>query len=474
MNLKERIFTHSDEVIKSALKTLMDNKEAGKVLAGKEVVKDNEKLIEFVTRIEDFADIIANNGFDVNNQRYVSLTDFDRMVETLNSDFSLNSLGFVIGQTITRLTTKLDRPDLEAWMFVSRDLVLPYGSVIYNVILGNEGSATTRIAEAGEYNSFKLDSTEDYIKTGKGKIGIKASYSEEAAKHAGTAAIKMLAEAALADMKRFKSLEAIHLLEANAKSYYDGLDTNKAASIMGQPSGVSYKDPAIKNGTLIMRDIEQFLMEQIAKGLAIDTMYINPLGYNVLVNEPAIREYLKLNANIHFIVPKRVETIAQNMVTKMTKVTSTGAGASKQSEGIYYPQINGMPAKMIANASLNVIVTPLVAYHSIGQVVYTPGSRYASNKVQLYPAVSVPCTDILMIDSSRALIHTHDGTGIISDTAVNKLNDTTDIKFREYYSFILEKDHGVFAFRNISVTNDVFNPYDMSKAVVSIPHTDLF
>lgn len=471
----KRIFEYSEDVLKDALRTLADNKETTKIFKGAAFASDAEKITEFVSAIEDFANLIANDGFNYNTQKYTTLDELDGMMAQLNSDFSLNSLGFVIGQTITRLTTKLERPDLEAWMFVSRDLVLPYGSVIYNVVIGNEGSATTRIAEAGEYNSFKLDSTEDYIKTGKGKIGIKASYSDEAAKHAGTGAIKMLAEAALADMKRFKSVEALHLLEANARNYFDGLDTTKAHSEKGLPSGVSFKDTTKKNGTLIMRDIEQFLMEQITKGFDVDTMYINPLGYNVLINEPAIREYLKTNANVHFIVPKRRETIAQNMLTKMSKVTSTGAGAVKQSEGISYSQLSGMPSTMLTNASLNVIVTPLVKFHAVGTPVVTPATRYAANKVVQYPgsSITIPCTDILMIDSSRALIHTHDGTGIITDTAVNKLNDTTDIKFREYYAFLLEKDHGVFAFRNISVTTDVMNPYDMTRVSVQVDKKDL-
>ena len=43
----------------------------------------------------------------------------------------------------------------------------------------------------------------------------------------------------------------------------------------------------------------------------------------------------------------------------------------------------------------------------------------------------------------------------MSDTVQNKLVDTEEIKFKTYYQFVVDKDHGIFAFRNINMTRDV-------------------
>ena len=60
----------------------------------------------------------------------------------------------------------------------------------------------------------------------------------------------------------------------------------------------------------------------------------------------------------------------------------------------------------------------------------------------------------------------------MSDKIEDRLHDVTQIKFRAYYNFLLDKDHGIFAFRNISVTDDVFNRYINPKVVIN--HADLW
>lgn len=478
MKIKNRIFDHSQEVTKSGLRSLVDAQKSaeifkneilkGKSTDSKGVEKSN--LIEIVKVIEDFSEIIFNGGFDIETQKYLDLNELSLKMEDflrggekesdkLSKDFSLNSLGFVVSQTITRLVTKLDSIDLEAWQFVSRELIMEEGSVIYNVVISDQGHSTSRIAEGGEYNSFKLDSTEDYIKTSGGKVGVKASYSEEAAKRAGVVAIRMLAEAAVADIKKFKTLEALHLLEANAHTYYDALDEAK------MPSGVSYVTPSKKNGTLLMRDMEKFFSDTQNKGFEIDVVFLNPLALPIFMNEPAIKEHLEKTANITFIIPKKNKTIAQNMFTKMTKITSN---SEKAAEG----QSFDIPSNLIKNKNLNVIVTPIANFHAEGSTIIKPETRYSKAPQVGHKEAPFACADLLLVDSSRALTFVHDGRGIMSDTIVNKLRDVTDIKFKTYYHFLLDKDHGVFAFRNMRITDDVFDP--KQKLITTISHSDLY
>lgn len=478
MKLKNRIFTISDETLKDALQSFSAAHQKSKVFDGealKRNISDEKEeieapaIIEVVKTIEDFALTIFNNGYDAQTQEQLSVDELTERMEKFSADcveakiakdFSVNQLGFVVQQTITRLVSMMEAPDLEAWMLVSRELVMKSGTVLYNVIVGMDGHATARVAESGEYNTFRLESTEDYIKTSGGKVGIMAMYSEEALQHAGVQAIKMLTDAALNDMKRFKSLEAIHLLEANAHTCLDGLDSTTPGMM---PSGRSYKEPKKENGTLLMRDMEKFFAETQARGFDVDVIFINPLAYQIFLFEPNVRAYIEKTAGVHFLVPKKRNTIFHNQFTRMTKVTSNTQKAMEGNEVI--------APNLILNKPLNIIVTPLVKFHAQGEMIYTPATRYTPNP-KADKAAPTNVADIILVDSSRALTYVHDGRGIISDTIENKLRDVTQIKFKTYYSFLLDRDHGVFAFRNINITDDIFDPYQ--KLVATIGHGDIW
>lgn len=486
--LNKRIYEYSQAIMEKALQDFayaqekdrcLDKRVLESLVVDEDTNEAKPYALEVVSRIEDFANIIFKDGFDVNTQKHVTLNELSDMMEELirkevvlsdgstkmlGKDFSLSTLGFAVSQTITRLVSKMEYHDLDAWMLVSRDVVMEDGSVFYNVVVGNRGeAATTRVAEGGEYNTFHLESTEDYIKTSGGKVGVMVSYSEEAAKRCGVQAIKMLTEAAIVDMKRFKSIEAIRLLEANARTYFDGLDPKK------MPSGTSLQKPADKNGALIFKDLEEFMCDAQANGFNIDVIFVHPLALKVFYREPAVKEYLEKTANVLYLVPKKRQTIVQNILTKLSKKTS-GTQQAAEGEEFNVPQL-------LTNKQLNIVVTPMVKYHKITEDILEPATRYtASPKVQYkYDSEKprlYPCTDILLVDSSRALTHSHDGRGIMSDKIENRLRDVTIIKFKTYYNFLLDKDHGVFAFRNISVTDDVFNRY--KEPVVMINHSDLW
>ncbi|MGL4998087.1 MAG: hypothetical protein ACRC5T_03890 [Cetobacterium sp.] len=474
---KNRIFDYSQEIMKEAVRSFADAHKTANVFK-KEVLASSTEVkigdsstnvpnsLEIVKRIEDFATIIKNGGFDYETQTFKSLDDISRDMEDfiageespLVRDFSVNTLGFVVGQTITRLVSMIDQPELEAWMMVSKELVLKEGTVLYNVVVGKDGHATSRITENGDYNTFNLESTEDYIKTSGGKVGIAAIYSEEAALRAGAVAIQMLTEAAIADMRRFKSIEAIHLLEANAKTYFDALDVTK------MPSGRSYKNPTTENGTLLMRDMENFFAKTQAEGFDVDTIFINPLAWAIFLYEPSVKAYFEKTANVHYLVPKKRETIGHNLMTKMTKMTSNN---SKSAEGHEVIAPN-----LIANKKLNIIVTPIVKFHAAGSTVFNPETRYTKNPTVQYTDITGNRADVLLVDSSRALSYIHDGRGIMADKIDNRLRDVTTLKFKAYYNFLLDKDHGVFAFRNINITDDIFDP--IQKLTATIAHSEIW
>lgn len=483
MRLKNRLFEISADTLKEALQSFGNAQRDAKVFVADKLkqniihqpTEDGQEpvdtgvpaIVEVVQMIEDFALTIFNNGFDAQTQEQVTVNDLSERMENflldaknagIAKDFSVNSLGFVVQQTITRLVSMMEQPELEAWMLVSREMIMKQGSVLYNVMVGTDGHATARIAEGGEYNTFRLESTEDYVKTSGGKVGIMAQYSEEALQHAGVQAIKMLTDAALNDMKRFKSLEALHILEANAMDYFDGLDPDK------MPSGRSYKDPKKANGTLLMRDMEKFFADTQARGFDVDVIFISPLAYQIFLHEPNVRAYIEKTAGVHFLVPKKRNTIAFNQFTRMTKVTSNTNKAKEGNEVI--------APNLILNKPLNIIVTPIVKFHAVGETIYKAATRYTAHPVVAHETAPNNCADVLLVDSSRALTFVHDGRGVMSDTISDNLRDVTKIKFKTYYSFLLDRDHGVFAFRNINITDDVFDP--IQKLNVTIGHSEIW
>ena len=72
-------------------------------------------------------------------------------------------------------------------------------------------------------------------------------------------------------------------------------------------------------------------------------------------------------------------------------------------------------------------------------------------------------TDIVLIDSSNALICLQE-EGITSDKIEDKLIDTTKIKFKERYKFVIaERGRGMAVIKNIVVTNDTFDWYNTQR-----------
>lgn len=479
MKIKNRIFDYDEQTLKAGLKSFVDaNARASvfkqEVLKGTSLSEDGKtkvhNAIEIVKGIEDFARIIASNGFDAETGKYLTVQDLsDRMEDfirtedggTITKDFSLNSLGFVITQTITRLVSQMEQPEIDAWMYVCKELIMPEGSVIYNVIVSNDGHSTARISEGGNYNTLSLESTEDAIKTSGWKVGVKVAYSEEAQKRAGLTAIKMLTEAALNDIKRFKAVEAMHLIESHALTCLDALNTSNPAMM---PTGRSYKDPSKQNGTLLMKDMRDFFANTQNRGHNVDFIFINPLSYDIFLYEPSVKEYFEKNADVHYLLPKKQQTVAHNLMTKMSKVVSNTDKVKEGNEVI--------APNLIQNKSFHIIVTPLVKFHKKGQPIHVPATRYQKNPVVQYSSAPNNCSDVLLVDSTRALTYVHNNEGITSDTIVDRLRDVTDIKFKTYYSFVVDKDHGMYAFRNINITNDVFDPDQ--KVVMNINHSEVF
>ena len=76
-------------------------------------------------------------------------------------------------------------------------------------------------------------------------------------------------------------------------------------------------------------------------------------------------------------------------------------------------------------------------------------------------------TDIVLIDSSNALICLQE-EGITSDKIEDKLIDTTKIKFKERYKFVItERGRGIGIIKNVVITEDTFDYYNTQRPTVT-------
>ena len=138
--MAKRFVEYDKEQIKDSLQSFLSlNKE--RAIVDDKLFKDNaEDSLEFVKRIEDFSEIIINNGFDVQTQKNFSMRDLSLEIEkTIKDysektgksikDFSASSLGVFSQQILNRVVTKIQYNDFEAWQYVSKDMPLEDSTV---------------------------------------------------------------------------------------------------------------------------------------------------------------------------------------------------------------------------------------------------------------------------------------------------------------------------------------------------------
>ena len=169
--MKQRFVEYDNKQLKDALISFLNLDKERNVIDTLTFKNNKEAGLDFLKRVEDFSELILNNGFDVETQKKMSLQDLSNEIDAslrdfkestgkdLIKDFSSSSLGFFAQQIINRLVTKIQVEDLEAWKFVSKDLLLEDATVFYTLVLGETGGpATSRVAESGEFKTLNLES----------------------------------------------------------------------------------------------------------------------------------------------------------------------------------------------------------------------------------------------------------------------------------------------------------------------------
>ena len=426
-----------------------------------DLAKDNEAIQESITRIEDLAYTLTNGGIDPATGRYMAPADIQLAI-TAMSDSGVGSTSVITQTIITRAVQMIPEPD-SIWQAFTKVVSYVPGTQVITPYIG-AAHATTMIGQAGEYPIISVDKDQETIAS-TNKYGVAIQFPEETIKYANYDIITLYMTKAVEDMSRFKNMEAINKLMSKATVLYDNLDPTN--SVLGETTGRSLIDGK-ENKTFVIRDLFKAVMHGITKGVYYDTMLLSTFGYMVFMNDPTLRDFVRANGGPIFKLPSG--QIGANREFSRGANAANGTGSSNS---LTY----NMPTEF-TNMNFKFIVTPFMPTYQKGDTVYRtfPFENVAAMPYLQTAGVDagkpVVCgndmmTDIVLIDSSNALICLQE-EGITTDRIEDKLIDTTKIKFKERYKFVItERGRGIGIIKNVVITEDTFDYYNTQRPTVT-------
>ena len=418
---------------------------------------DSEALKTTIAKIEDLAYAFTHGGIEADSGRYMAPADIQTSIKAL-SDSGVGSTSVITQTIITRAVQMIPEPD-SIWQAFTKVVAYVPGTQVITPYIG-AAHATTMIGQAGEYPIISVDKDQETIAS-TNKYGVAIQFPEETIKYANYDIITLYMTKAIEDMSRFKNMEAINKLMSKAVVLFDNLDP--ANSLFGATTGRSLLTKK-ENGSFNIRDLFKAVLHGISKGVYYDTMLLSTFGYMVFMNDPILRDFVRANGGPIFKLPSG--QVGAN------REFSRGANAANGT-GAHNNLVYQMPAEF-TNMNFKFIVTPFMPTYQKGDTVLRtfPFENVAGIP---YTVLSGPdagknvvCgeemkTDIVLIDSSNALICLQE-EGITSDKIEDKLIDTTKIKFKERYKFVIaERGRGIAVIKNIVVTQDTFDWYNTQR-----------
>ena len=425
------------------------------------LAEDTEALRDAIEKIEDLAYAFTHGGIEPATGRYLSPADIQTAVAAI-SDSGIGSTSVITQTIITRAVQSIPEPE-SIWQAFTKVVSYVPGTQVVTPYIG-AAHATTMIGQASEYPIISVDKDQETVSQ-TNKYGVAIQFTEETLKYANYDIITLYMTKAIEDMSRFKNIEAINKLMSKATILFDNLDPAK--SKFGATTGRSLIDETA-NGSFNIRDLFKAIMYGISQGVYYDTMLLSTFGYMVFMNDPVLRDFIRANGGPIFKLPSG--QIGAN------REYSRGANAA-QGTGSSNNRTYNMPAEF-ANLNFKFIVTPFMPTYQKGDVVLR---TYSFENVKAVPYVTltgadagknVVCgdnmmTDIVLIDSSNALICLQE-EGITTDRIEDKLIDTTKIKFKERYKFVVtERGRGIAVIKNITITEDTFDYYNTARPTVT-------
>lgn len=461
--LTKRLIDFSQKQITDAAIAFNNNVVKPKAYDSKKIdlAKDSEALKSTIEVIEDLAYAFTHGGIEPKTGRYMAPADIETAVKAI-CDSGIGSTSVITQTIITRAVQMIPEPD-SIWQAFTKVVAYVPGTQIITPFIG-AAHATTMIGQAGEYPIISVDKDQETIAS-TNKYGVAIQFPEETIKYANYDIITLYMTKAVEDMSRFKNMEAINKLMSKATVLFDNLDP--ASSVLGNTTGRSLVTSK-ENGSFNIRDLFKAVMYGINKGVYFDTMLMSTFGYMVFMNDPIMRDFVRANGGPIFKLPSgQVGT---------NREFSRGANAANGT-GAYNNLTYSFPAEM-TNMNFKFIVTPFMPTYQKGDTILktfpfesTPAIPYL---IQSGVDIGKPVkcgddmtTDIVLLDSSNALICLQE-EGITTDRIEDKLIDTTKIKFKERYKFVItEQARGIAVIKNIVITEDTFDFYNTQRPTVT-------
>jgi len=313
------------------------------------------------------------------------------------------------------------------------------GGMSINLYLGDEAEPNEL---TGDFSSMVTAST--------GKVGIKASISEDTAKYSVIDLYALQLKWCGIALGMFKERLAVENLFDAATSatqvLFDNSNADNSASKFGRTNGTAVD--GTRNGTISSNDLFECYAHGLAQGSDLNTIIIHPLGWRALANNSILRNQAASNGGQIWQGPQGGSSGRNEVGSGLTKGLFAPNWATKTLGG------NARGGEIATNhttfsGTISVLGQPFRVITSP----FAPIRKLASGTTINGKAVGGKyAVDILMIDPRDIGIHVVDETLYTREQSMN-FDQIKETAFFERYGFAsANKGIGLFSLKGVIAT----------------------
>ncbi len=447
-------------------------------------VKDDADLADTVKKVERLAFAMVNDGIDPETGAYMTIDQIDSAIKKVSDATGIGSTSVLTQQVITRGVEHLSKPT-PIYQYFANTMSYKTGTQTIIPYIG-EATGARDIGPGQELPMLSFDRDAEII-SNTGRSGVGISLPEETMRLANYPILKLYLEKAVESLANWKNHKAVATVLATGNVLFDNVDPE--ASVYGHTTGRTASTGEL-NGTFTLRDLFAMYMHGIKKGYKFDTVLMSQWGYLIFMFDPTLRKFIEINNGVLFsAVNGKIGHNSRNFIAQQSRGTSP-AGA--------HQSIDPIIPKELMNVNFNIIVTNYVNTYEKGMDLVKAPSHGLNKPTLKYnwkteltagtekqksvanvdfgaspTGASIakcganPMTDIVMLDSSNALMYMEEEK-VKTDKKIDNMKECTEIYLRERYTFVtLEKGRAIAIAKNIVISEDTFDYTYKTVATVS-------
>jgi len=397
-----------------------------------------QDCIDATYRIRDF---LRNNGRFVNHKGQVVQKSFKDAVHS-------NDMQFLFPKVVSNIVLEHMAPTSNILSLYDQIRFSSGTSIQFPVWSAGGMSVNLFLGEEAEPNELTGDMS-SMVTASTGKVGIKASISEDTAKYSVIDLYALQLKWCGIALGMFKERMAVENLFDAATSDSQVLFNNSEASVtskFGRTNGTSIG--GTRNGTLSSYDLFEAYAHGLAQGSDLNTIIVHPLGWRALANNSILRNQAATNGGQVWSGPQGGSNGRHEVGSGLTKGLfspnwgTQSVGSNARGGEIATNQTTFAGTIQILGQPFNVITSPFapITKLSSGADVngINVGGKYA--------------VDILMVDPRDVGIHVVDETLYTREQTMN-FDQIKETAFFERYGFAsANKGIGLFSLKGVVAT----------------------